>query len=140
MIIIRQHDKCDCGAACLSMIAAYYDLTISLASCKELTRKDNTGTNIHEIVEGAGKIGFTAVALSGTPSALFNGIQRREVSFPIIAHITNEGHVPHFIVLFSFQDGIFLVGDPAHGEIKMTESEFIEKWTGYIITFKKQNR
>lgn len=136
MKIIRQHDKCDCGAACLSMIAAYYDLTIPLERCRELTRTDNTGTNIHEIVEGAGKIGFTAVALSGTPSALFNEIQRREVSFPMIAHITNDGPVNHFVVLFSFQEGAFKVGDPARGEIKMTESEFIERWTGYIITFK----
>lgn len=117
------------------MIAGYYNLTIPLERCKELTRTNNMGTNIRDIVEGAGKIGLTAVALSGTPRALFNGIQHCEVSFPMIAHITNEDLVPHFIVLFSFQDGAFIVGDPAYGQIKLSESEFIERWTGYIITF-----
>jgi len=39
-VCVRQYDLTDCGAACLSSIAQYYGLKMSLAKIREMTGTD----------------------------------------------------------------------------------------------------
>ena len=66
MNVVLQHDECDCGAACLCMIAGYYGLKLPVSNCRELTKTDQMGTNLYGIVDGAEQIGLEATALAGT--------------------------------------------------------------------------
>jgi len=36
-VCIKQHDITDCGAACLSSVAAYYELQLPLARIRQIT-------------------------------------------------------------------------------------------------------
>lgn len=136
MKIQLQHDQRDCGATCLSMIALHYGLRYPISKYRELTKTDKTGTNIYGIVDGAKQIGLDAVALSGTQQELLDGIQEGSIIFPFIAHISDNAML-HYIVVFGFKNGKFIIGDPAKGKLRLSLDAFFEVWTGYIITFKK---
>ncbi|MCD8107569.1 MAG: peptidase domain-containing ABC transporter [Oscillospiraceae bacterium] len=134
---VKQHDQRDCGAACLSMISAYYGLKQPLSKYRELTKTDRMGTNLYGLVDGANKIGLEAQASSGTPEDLFSGISSGEINFPFIAHIVSDGALLHYIVVFEIKNGILVVGDPAKGKMRIDIETFVNLWTGYIVTFNK---
>lgn len=137
MKVIMQHDQRDCGAACLSMIAAHYGLQYPISKYRELTRTDRTGANIYGLVEGGKQIALDARAFSGTPEEFSDGVQSGEIHFPLIAHTISENAMLHFVVVFGYKNGKLLIGDPAKGKIKLTETEFFAIWTGYIVAFEK---
>ena len=97
--MVLQHDECDCGAACLCMIAGHYGRKMPISTCRELTKTDRVGTNLYGIVDGAEKIGLQASGLSGSPEELLEGIRAGEISFPFVAHIISSDGMPHFVVV-----------------------------------------
>lgn len=137
MKIIKQHDQRDCGAACLAMIAAHYGLKMPISRFRELTKTDRTGVNLYGLTDGASRIGLEAAALSGSFQELTEGIESGEITFPFVAHTVTEGAMLHYIVVFSYKNGVFTVGDPARGKLRLNAGEFAGIWTGYIVTFQK---
>ena len=137
MRFVVQHDQRDCGAACLAMIADYYGLKMSISQCRELTGTDKLGTNLYGLVEGAQKIGLSAQALSGSPEELIEGLQKGEITYPFIAHTISEDAMLHFVVVYAMKHGKFLIGDPEKGKLHLVETDFWERWTGYIVSFRK---
>jgi ATP-binding cassette subfamily B protein len=59
-IKIKQHDITDCGAACLSSVAAFYGLYLSMAKIRQIAHTDQRGTNFLGMVEAANNLGFAA--------------------------------------------------------------------------------
>jgi len=57
-VCVRQYDLTDCGAACLSSIAQYYGLKMSLAKIREMTGTDTQGTNAYGLIHAAKQLGF----------------------------------------------------------------------------------
>ena len=139
MKIILQHDERDCGATCLAMIAAYYHLYLPISTCRELTRTDKSGTNLYGITDGARKIGLDAEALSGSPEELIDEIHSGDIKFPFMAHIINEHTMLHYIIVFGASNGNLIIGDPGRGKQILSLESFFQRWTGYIVTFKKTN-
>lgn len=137
MKFILQHDERDCGAACLAMIFAHYGLWLPISTCRELSKTGKNGTNLYGLVDGANKKGLNSDALSGTPDELMDGLSNNEIQFPFVAHTISETQMLHFIVVFGFQNGVFLIGDPAKGKVKQSADEFFKHWTGYIVTFEQ---
>lgn len=137
MKIIQQHEQRDCGAACLSMIAAYYGLKYPFSKFRELTRTDKDGTNLYGLVEGGRQIGLNAEALFGASEDLTRGIESGKISFPFIAHTVSDNAMLHFVVVFGLKNGKFIIGDPGKGKLRLTSEEFFNIWTGYIVTFQK---
>ena len=140
MRIILQHDERDCGAACLSMIAAYYSLKLPISKYRELTKTDKSGTNLYGLVDGAEKLGFKATALSGSPDELMDGIANGEICFPFIAHTVSEDAMLHYVVVYGMKHGRFQIADPGKGKRSVTPEQFFSCWTGYIVTFEKTDR
>lgn len=137
MKIVKQHDIRDCGAACLSMVAAHYGLKQPIAAYRELTKTDRSGTNLYGLVDGAKQIGLDAEALSGSPEELLDGIQKQQIPFPFVAHIVSGNATLHYVVVFGLKNGKFLVGDPAKGKLRLSLDSFFSVWTGYIVTFQR---
>lgn len=136
--IVEQHDMRDCGAACLSMISWYYGLKLPISKFRDLTKTDKSGTNLYGIVDGASKIGLKAEALNGNIEELNEGISSNDIKFPFIAHIVDDNAVLHYVVVFGIKNDKFIIGDPARGKIRIKKDFFNEIWTGYIITFQKE--
>lgn len=137
MKIVKQHDQRDCGAACLSMISSYYGLKQPLSKYRELTKTDRMGTNLYGLVDGANKIGLEAQASSGSSDELFSGIESGEINFPFVAHIVSDTAMLHYVVVFEIKKDTVILGDPAKGKVCLNIKDFINQWTGYIVTFRK---
>lgn len=132
----QQHEEKDCGAACLSMISAFYGLQLPYARFREWIKVDQQGANIYGLVTGAEKAGFVADALEGTGEELVEGIKTGEIQFPFIARVIEEYFYEHFVVVYEIKKGKVIVGNPAKNKItKIKMEEFLEHWLGEVILF-----
>ena len=132
---IQQHDECDCGAACLSMISSYYGANYKTARIRELIKVDTQGANFLGLTKGANSLGFDTEALEGSYEELTDGIRKGEIRFPFIARIINELGFEHFIVVYAIDDDTVVTGDPGRAKItKMDTGVFREQWQEQILT------
>ena len=139
-IKVKQHDITDCGAACVSSIAAYYKLFIPLSKIRQYIGTEKEGTNILGILEGVQKLGFDAKGVKGNIESLY------KIPIPAIAHVIVDGRLKHFVVIYKITKKYIQIMDPGSGNMKKTSiDKFIEQWTGVLVimlpndTFKAQN-
>lgn len=136
MKTILQHDERDCAAACLTMIADYYGLKISIAKSREVTKTDRRGCNIYGIVDGAKKLNIMGDALQGSPEELLDEINKGNLKFPFVAHTLIDNALLHFVVVTGIKRDKVYISDPGRGKIKLSLNEFFSIWTGYVVAFK----
>lgn len=122
--VIMQMEALECGAACLAMVMAYYDLWAPLARVRIDCGVSRNGSNARNIIEAARHYGFEAAGYRYEPATL-----RREGKFPCIIH----WNFNHFVVLNGFRGKHVYINDPARGTVKITEKEFDESFTGIVL-------
>lgn len=149
---VKQHDITDCGAACLSAIAAHYGLWTSVGKIREMAGTDKHGTNAYGMIKAAKKIGFEAKGVRGDVQAFFSGF-----SLPCIAHVIVNGELLHYVVIHKITRKQVILADPGAGIVKLSPEEFFGtkiasknrqnyQWTGVLILvtpgpgFKKGNK
>lgn len=92
---VKQHDFTDCGVACLSSVASYYGLKVSIAKLRFIAGTDHKGTNLAGMVEAAEKIGFTAKAVRIASENI------EKIPLPFIAHVITKNRISHFVVVYN---------------------------------------
>jgi len=139
-IQIKQHDITDCGAACLTSIAACFGLKYPIARIRQYAFTDKKGTNVLGLIEAAQKLGFEAKGVRGPFECLQN------IPLPAIAHVTVKENLQHFVVIYKVTKNYILVMDPGDGKLhRKSNEEFKKEWTGILIlirpneTFRKGN-
>ena len=137
---IKQHDITDCGAACLASVAAHFDLQFPIARIRQYAFTDKKGTNLLGMIEAAGKLGFKAKGVKGSPDCL------SEIPKPTIAHVVVNEKLQHFVVIYKVTKNEVVIMDPADGKFhKKTFETFNKEWSGILIliqpddSFKKGN-
>ncbi|HPW71787.1 MAG TPA: peptidase domain-containing ABC transporter [Bacteroides graminisolvens] len=128
--IYLQHDRSDCGIACLMMILRYHNMNRSFEELRYLSGTTNDGTTLLGLYQCANKIGFIAEGCQGNIKEL------EKSSNPIIlnVHIDN---LLHYIVFFYYdrKNAKYIIGDPAQGIKKLSEEELSTIWQeGYCLT------
>jgi ATP-binding cassette subfamily B protein len=128
-IEIKQHDITDCAAACLTSIAAFYNLLISISRIRQLAFTDKKGTNVLGVIEAAQKIGFEAKGVKGSLESL------SKIPIPAIAHVVVNDTLHHYVVIYKVTDKYISIMDPADGKLhkKKPIEEFKKEWTGILI-------
>ncbi|WDF57305.1 peptidase domain-containing ABC transporter [Mucilaginibacter sp. KACC 22063] len=101
------------------MIAAFYDIHVSISSLRELCNTSRLGTSIGDIIHAAEKTGLKGLAFKTTLSYL-----KSHHPFPCILHWRKN----HYIVLYRIYKDRYIIGDPGHGIITLKETEFLEGW------------
>lgn len=137
---LLQHDNRDCGATCLSMIASYYHKNLSIAKARTYTKTDKNGCNLYGLIDAAKMISLDGEAMSGNPEELIDSINKGEVTFPFIAHIVSDQDMLHYIVVYKIKNNKFIAADPGKGKVILSFEDFFSMWTGYIVTFKKNEK
>ena len=137
-VCIKQHDITDCGAACLSSVAAYYELQLPLARIRQITHTDRQGTNFLGMVEAAQKLGFAAKGVKAIETINNRSIGKKsslyKIPLPAIAHIILNGKLQHFVVIYKIGRDKIWIMDLVTGEIKAELiEEFMQKWTGMLL-------
>ena len=129
----RQHGIKDCGVTCLYNIIKYYNGNISMSKLRRLTKTNENGTNVYNIVNASNSLGLKAEAYK----CEFNDLSN--VKLPIIAHIKLDNKFDHFVILEKINNEKIIVQDPIRGKVVYDDISFKKEWTGSIITFDKMN-
>src|SRR5690606_16177670 len=128
MKTIRQHDRNDCGAACLAAIASHYGQAVSVAQVRLLLGTDAEGSTLGELHDAALRMGFQVAAVSGDYAGL------RQASQPAVVHLDHADTGQHFVVLCRAGRRRVVVMDPAEGRRRRWHRDvFCRYWSGTVL-------
>ena len=122
--VVMQMEALECGAACLTMVMAYYGKWIPLEQVREDCGVSRDGSKAGNIARAARAYGFNAAGYRFEPEQL-----KANAVFPCIVH----WEFNHFVVLCGFKRGKAYLNDPARGNVVITEKEFDEAFTGVTL-------
>ena len=123
--MVMQMETVECGAACLTMILAYYGKWLPLEEVRLACNVSRDGSSAKDIVHAARNYGLEAHGYSGSYE-LLDGLQ------PAIIH----WNFKHFILFRGFKKGVACLNDPETGPVEVPMEEFIKSYTGVVLTFK----
>lgn len=128
--VVIQMETPECGAACLTMVLAYYRKWVPLVQIRSDCGVSRDGSNAKNIIKAAGLYGLEAKGYCYEPADL-----RDEGTFPCIIH----WNFNHFVVLRGFIGNRAYITDPAKGAYSVSEKEFDSSFTGVCIFFSPQD-
>ena len=124
--VVMQLEALECGAACLTMVLAYYGKWVPLEQVRKDCGVSRDGSNARNILRAARSYGLEADAYRAEPAVL-----KEKGSFPCIVH----WEFNHFVVLDGFRGGKAYLNDPARGRIAVSEEAFDRGFTGIFLLF-----
>ncbi len=124
--MIMQMEALECGAACLTMILAYYKKWIPLELVRSECGVSRDGSNALNIVKAGRSYGLEAHAYRYSAKQL-----SEKASFPAIIH----WNFNHFVVLDGFKKDKAFLNDPARGKVSVSMEEFNQSYTGICLEF-----
>ena len=125
VIVVRQLNSVECGAACLAMILGYYGKRVPMSECRTICGVGRDGTSAQAIATAARSWGLRVRAFSVEPSDF------KHVRLPAIAH----WGFAHFVVVERWSPKRVQIVDPASGRLWLTAVEFEAGLTGVVLTF-----
>jgi ATP-binding cassette subfamily B protein len=125
-LVVLQHDETDCGPAVLAMVMRHHRRPIPMGRIRELAQTDASGTSLYGLSVAAEALGFRATGFL----ASFDDLATGKIACPVIAPVTNDQGVAHFVVVLRANRRRVVVGDPASGIGKWNRARFAERWRG----------
>ena len=123
---VMQMEALECGAACLTMVLAYYGLWVPLEQVRADCGVSRDGSKAANILRAARSYGLAAKGIAISSVAL-----RRRADFPCIVF----WNFNHFVVVRGFRGKYVYLNDPARGEIRIPFDRFDESFTGIALVF-----
>ena len=119
---VEQQEQRDCGVACLLSVIRFYGGNNTLKKLRDLSGTSRQGTTLLGLYQAANNLGFNA---EGKKADLESLIKHNS---PVILHIITKEKTPHYVVCYSYEKEKFIIGDPAKGIIKISQSQLKELW------------
>ena len=124
--VIMQMEALECGAACLTMVLAYYEKWVPLEKVRVDCGVSRDGSNAGNVLKAARYYGLVADGYKLEPQMLIDN-----AVFPCIIH----WNFNHFVVLDGFTRNKAVLNDPARGRTEVSMEEFDESFTGICLMF-----
>ncbi|MBR2520899.1 MAG: NHLP family bacteriocin export ABC transporter peptidase/permease/ATPase subunit [Oscillospiraceae bacterium] len=124
--VVMQMEALECGAACLTMILAYYGKWVPLEQIRVDCGVSRDGSNAMNMVMAAEDHGLKATGFRCGLKQL-----RENAAFPCIIH----WNFNHFVVLCGFKGKHAYINDPARGSLKISLDELDKSFTGIYLEF-----
>ena len=125
--VLMQMEALECGAACLTMILAYYGKWIPLEQVRLDCGVSRDGSKATKIIKAARSYGLEA---DGYRAEKITTI-RDKAKFPCIIHWNYN----HFIVLKGIKGDKAYINDPGKGNLIITLEELDKGFTGIVLMF-----
>lgn len=120
---VEQMQQTECGLCCVAMILRFYYSNETLTDLREYVESGRDGLKLSQLKELLEHRGFSSKIYKTT----YKGISL--VRHPAILFWRNE----HFVILEKIVKSDIYIVDPAFGRKKITQEEFIENFSGYIL-------
>lgn len=124
--MIMQLEALECGAACLTMVLAYYNKWIPLEKVRKDCGVSRDGSKAGNVLKAARNYGLSAAGYKVNAEALCEN-----ATFPCIIH----WEFNHFVVLDGIKKDFAIINDPARGIVKIPMKQFEESFTGICLMF-----
>ena len=124
--VVMQMEALECGAACLTMVLAYYQKWIPLEQVRVDCGVSRDGSNAKNMLLAARNYGMEARGYRMEMEAL-----KTNVRFPCVIHWNFD----HFVVLDGFKGNRAVINDPARGIVRVPMDQFDEAFTGVCLVF-----
>ena len=124
--VVMQLEALECGAACLTMVLAYFKKWVPLEKVRSDCGVSRDGSNAKNVLKAARSYGLEAQGYRLEPEVL-----KEEGTFPCIIH----WNFNHFVVCNGFKNGYAYINDPARGTVRITMEEFDNSFTGICLGF-----
>ena len=124
--VVMQMEALECGAACLTMVLAYYNKWIPLEQVRLDCGVSRDGSNAGNVLKAARNYGLKAAGYRLEPDEL-----KAEGQFPCIIH----WNFNHFVVLCGFKKNKAIINDPGQGTVSVDMKTFDESFTGICLIF-----
>ena len=124
--VIMQMEALECGAACLTMVLAYYEKWIPLEQVRLACGVSRDGSNAGNVLKAARGYGLTAAGYRLEPEEL-----KKNGQYPAIIH----WNFNHFVVLCGFKGDKAIINDPGQGKVAIDMKTFDESFTGVALIF-----
>lgn len=125
--VLMQMEALECGAACLTMILAYYNKWIPLEQVRLDCGVSRDGSKATKILKAARNYGMEADGFRAEKVTTL----RDKATFPCIIHWNYN----HFMVLKGIKGDKAYVNDPGKGDLVMTLEELDKGFTGIVLLF-----
>ena len=125
--VVIQLEALECGAACLTMILAYYGRWVPLEQVRADCGVSRDGSKAGKILKAARNYGLEAKGYRYSAEDL-----RQEAVFPCIVFWNNN----HFVVLNGFKGKYAIINDPSRGKTKYPMEAFEKNYSGICLCFK----
>lgn len=122
--VIIQLENLECGAACLAMILAYYDLWVPLEQLRRDCGVSRDGSNLFSMTKAAKKYNLLTKAFNIDAQTL-----RKTGKFPAIVYWNNN----HFVVVNGFNRDNVSLNDPARGCVTIKFDEFVNSYSNICL-------
>ena len=129
--VIMQMEALECGAACLTMVLAYYEKWIPLEQVRLDCGVSRDGSNAGNVLKAARNYGLEASGYRLEPEDL-----RKNGKFPAIIHWDFN----HFVVLCGFKGNKAVINDPGRGTVTVDAETFDNSFTGIAIMFSPSDK
>jgi ATP-binding cassette, subfamily B, bacterial HlyB/CyaB len=126
---VAQHDRMDCGAACMSMIIRFHGKAISVARLRDALNVSTAGTSITDIEKCAADFGLKTMTIQSEIEGY------ADIPAPWIALMNH-----HFVVVYGVDDDKVKVADPESGLLEIEIGEFAEEFTGIGVLLRPAER
>ncbi len=124
--VVMQMEALECGAACLTMVLAYYGKWIPLEQVRSDCGVSRDGSKAKNILRAARSYGLVAKGYRYETESL-----RNEGKFPCIIH----WNFSHFVVLTGFRGNKAILNDPAKGTYAVSMETFDSSFSGICLMF-----
>ena len=124
---ILQMEATECGAACLAMVLANYELWIPLEKLRAECGVNRNGSKASNIIKAARRRNCEADGYRWTVDEILE--LAPDNPFPLIIH----WEFNHFVVLEGIVDGVAYLNDPAVGRRTVPVSDFRTSYTGISL-------
>ena len=124
---VMQMEALECGAACLTMVLAYYGRWVPLEQVRVDCGVSRDGSKASNVLKAARSYGMTAKGMTYSTKAL-----AAKAGLPCIIF----WNFNHFVVLTGFGRNCAYINDPARGQVKVPLDEFDKSFTGITLEFK----
>jgi len=126
---ILQIEAVECGAVSLGIILAYHGRYEPIEDLRYSCSVSRDGSNALNILKAAKNYGLNSKGLK------LNANNLKKIDSPAILFWGFN----HFVVLEGYKNDHFYINDPASGHKKINEKDFLNFYSGVVLTFEKTN-
>ncbi|GKU26673.1 cysteine peptidase family C39 domain-containing protein [Clostridium folliculivorans] len=126
--VVMQLENVECGAACLTMLLAYYGKWVPLEQVREECGVSRDGCSLNNMARAAQKYGLDVHSYRCSLNFIMT-----KAKLPCIIH----WNFNHFVVLNGFTKKGAVLTDPAQGKVTVSLDEFAKSFTGIYMQLSK---